>query len=199
MRNRAGKSKTFAIIMKLPISLILLSLTLGASGEDKPQYRDAATHEQIALKLRKAAETDVQTIQNVTTGEDPSKVNPPSDLLSSSDIICFNGLFSPPLQITRNALESNQVRASWVGKSFTRQIAPGSLLSKFHGAKQRATLRLPRRPANKSARAPISSWPPSGAAQFQLRPLKNPLQHPKPRPNHEIHIDPLFFLFRFGQ
>ncbi len=92
MRNRAGKSKTFAIIMKLPISLILLSLTLGASGEDKPQYRDAATHEQIALKLRKAAETDVQTIQNVTTGEDPSKVNPPSDLLSSSDIICFNGL-----------------------------------------------------------------------------------------------------------
>ena len=92
MRNQTRTSEPSVIIMKFTAPLVLLSLTLAASEETKPVYRDAATHEEIALKLRKAEQTDAIKVENITTGEDPSKANPPSDLLSSSDIICFNGL-----------------------------------------------------------------------------------------------------------
>ena len=53
--------------------------------------RDASTHEQLAMTYRKAAQQDPMRKMQPTKGVDPSVVNQPKDILSSSDIICYNG------------------------------------------------------------------------------------------------------------
>ncbi|MCH7225781.1 hypothetical protein [Haloferula sp. A504] len=63
----------------------------GAAEKDKPVYRDAATHDQLALELRKMQNRDPMKNREAVTGEDPSKVNRPVDLLEQSDIISFGG------------------------------------------------------------------------------------------------------------
>jgi hypothetical protein len=82
--------------MKRRSTLILLALALSASAEvqpqAKPRFRDAATHEQLALKLRKAEQKDPMKNLEQATGEDPSKVNRPVNLLEQSDIVCFGGM-----------------------------------------------------------------------------------------------------------
>ncbi len=62
-----------------------------AGGEDKPVYRDAATHDQLALELRKMERRDPMRNREAVTGADPSKVNRPVDLLKQSDMISFGG------------------------------------------------------------------------------------------------------------
>jgi len=62
-----------------------------AQGEGKLQIRDAATHEQLSISYRKAQQEDPMAKLKETTGNDPSIVNLPQDLMSSSDIICFGG------------------------------------------------------------------------------------------------------------
>lgn len=64
----------------------------GAGEKDKPVYRDAATHDQLALELRKMQNRDPMKNREAVTGEDPSKVNRPVDLLEQSDIISFGGV-----------------------------------------------------------------------------------------------------------
>lgn len=56
-----------------------------------PVFRDAATHEDLARKLRAAEANDPMKKMTPLEGEDPSKVNRPTDLLEQSDIICFRG------------------------------------------------------------------------------------------------------------
>ena len=53
--------------------------------------RDASTHEQLALAYRKAAQQNPMRNMRPAKGTDPSVVNQPKDILSESDIICFNG------------------------------------------------------------------------------------------------------------
>lgn len=60
--------------------------------ESAPVMRDAATHEQLTLALRKASQADPMKKLAPATGEDPSVVNRPKDLLSQSDIISFRGM-----------------------------------------------------------------------------------------------------------
>lgn len=59
---------------------------------DEPVMRDAATHEQLCLALRKAEQQDPMKNMPAAKGADPSVLNRPKDLLSESDIISFRGL-----------------------------------------------------------------------------------------------------------
>jgi hypothetical protein len=72
---------------------ITIALIAAASAEPEALVmRDAATHEQLALALRKADQHDPMKNMPSTKGEDPSVVNRPKDLLSQSDIISFRGI-----------------------------------------------------------------------------------------------------------
>lgn len=73
---------------------ILLSAVVHAEGvapPPPPEMRDAATHEELALTLRKFQQEDPMKSMAPAQGEDPSR-NPPKDLISQSDIICFRGM-----------------------------------------------------------------------------------------------------------
>ena len=57
-----------------------------------PVMRDAATEQQLVLTQRKAAQNDPMKQLAVSTLADPAVLNPPQDLLSQSDIVCFGGI-----------------------------------------------------------------------------------------------------------
>lgn len=63
-----------------------------AQQETKPVMRDAATHEQLVVALRKAEQNDPMKKLPTTQGEDPSVVNRSKDILEDSDIISFRGV-----------------------------------------------------------------------------------------------------------
>lgn len=54
------------------------------------KMRDAATHEELSLKLREIDTQDPMRKMSVSKKEDPAK-NTPKDLISQSDIISFGG------------------------------------------------------------------------------------------------------------
>lgn len=76
-------------------SLIVISLfsslavSIGLAAV--PAMRDAATHEQLSLVYRRASQEEPTRNLVLAKGPDPSTVNRPKDLISESDIICFNG------------------------------------------------------------------------------------------------------------
>lgn len=75
------------------MGILSAGAALGAVQSDaEPVIRDAATHEQLSLALRKASQADPMKKLAPATGEDPSVVNRPKDLLSQSDIISFRGM-----------------------------------------------------------------------------------------------------------
>ncbi|MCX6878857.1 MAG: hypothetical protein NTW21_34355 [Verrucomicrobia bacterium] len=78
---------------KLPqwVGLAVLAAMAARGTAEVPVMRDAATHEQLALTLRKAQQEDPMKRLPASKGEDPSQ-NLPKDLLSQSDIICFGGI-----------------------------------------------------------------------------------------------------------
>jgi hypothetical protein len=59
---------------------------------EEPVMRDAITHDQLVLKLRKAEQSDPMKILKLTKGEDPTVAHPPKSLLGESDILSFGGL-----------------------------------------------------------------------------------------------------------
>ena len=63
----------------------------GVAAERLPAQRDAATHEQLAQRLQQAQQEDPMQRLPESTGEDPAK-DPPQDLLSQSDVLCFGGM-----------------------------------------------------------------------------------------------------------
>jgi len=81
--------------MLTPICLIASAMIVSAETDQaptkpKPKFRDAVSHEQLALKLKASQEKDPMKDFTQTNGADPSKVNQP-DLLAESDILCFQG------------------------------------------------------------------------------------------------------------
>jgi hypothetical protein len=82
------------------------------------QMRDAATHEELLIERRKAIQLDPMKHLAVATGEDPSKANPPTDILAESDIISFRGLAT--LVPKRAILQTPQAYAGYL------QMEPGS-------------------------------------------------------------------------
>jgi len=88
-----------------------------------PPMRDAATHDQLLLKLRQASQQNPMAKFTSVEGADPSKVNRPESLLASSDILCFGGmavlvpkraiLQTPPKLADRIGLKPDVNFASW--------------------------------------------------------------------------------------
>lgn len=72
-------------------TIIFLSLLGSLSAVAAEEMRDAATHEQLVVAYRKASSEDPMRKQLPAKGPDPSVVNKPKDLVSDSDILCFNG------------------------------------------------------------------------------------------------------------
>ena len=77
--------------MKTPL-LFTTALLAGGASFAQPKMRDAATHEQLVELARKAEEKKTEPVFQPMQGEDPSKVNRPADLISRSDILCYNGV-----------------------------------------------------------------------------------------------------------
>lgn len=78
----------------IPCSLVILGglAPLGWSQASRMgEMRDASTHEQLAMTYRKAAQQDPMRNMPPAKGVDPSTANQPKDILSESDVICFNG------------------------------------------------------------------------------------------------------------
>ncbi len=72
--------------------LAIFVATPSVGAAEKPVMRDAATHEQLVQSLRQADQANPMKQMKPATGEDPSLVNRPQDLISQSDIIAFQGI-----------------------------------------------------------------------------------------------------------
>lgn len=72
--------------------VVVLATMTAAAHAEAPAMRDATTEEQLVLNWRKAAQTDPMKNMTLVKGEDPSVKNRPQDLLSQSDILCFEGI-----------------------------------------------------------------------------------------------------------
>jgi hypothetical protein len=103
--------------------ITMVLITAAAAETKAPVMREAATHAQLALALRKADQTDPMKNLPAAKGEDPSVVNRPKDLLSQSDIISFQGIATlvpkrailqiPKSCADRMKLEPNAKIVSW--------------------------------------------------------------------------------------
>lgn len=78
-------------ILSITAMLAALAPAVHAQVAGKPQMRDAATHEQLSLAMRKAEQADPMRNLPPAKGGDPTLVNQPKDILATSDIVCFNG------------------------------------------------------------------------------------------------------------
>lgn len=78
--------------MKRNLILYALLAAASASAQQKQQMRDAATHEQLAGVLKQQQANDPLRGLPQREGRDPSKENVPQDLISRSDVLCFNGM-----------------------------------------------------------------------------------------------------------
>lgn len=85
---------------QLAASLALTLVSAGQQGQAaapaeaapaKPAMRDAATHEQLIELTRKASLEKVEPVFTPRE-KDPSKDAQPGDLISRSEILCFNGM-----------------------------------------------------------------------------------------------------------
>lgn len=59
---------------------------------EKREYRDAATHEQLAAKLKIASAANPMKDLLPSEGEDPSVKNQAVNIVDASDVISFNGV-----------------------------------------------------------------------------------------------------------
>jgi hypothetical protein len=76
----------------IPCTLgVVLGLAPLAWSQKAGQMRDAATHDELTMAHRRAAQQDPMRDMQPAKGEDPSVANQPKDILSRSEIICFNG------------------------------------------------------------------------------------------------------------
>lgn len=83
--------------MNIPPPFICLGVSICATistlyGADRSEMRDAATHNELSLALRKADQRDPMKNLPQTQGDDPTLTNRPKDILGESDIISFRGL-----------------------------------------------------------------------------------------------------------
>ena len=77
--------------MKPILAISLFLAAHSAAQTTTPPMRDAATHDELALKYRKTLQADPMAQLKSVKGADPTLVNQPQDLVKSSDILCFNG------------------------------------------------------------------------------------------------------------
>jgi hypothetical protein len=91
--NQYGTNGLLEVLGKTAVSILMIAVVHaeGVPTPQAPEMRDAATHEQLVLKLRTAEQNDPMQKMNLSKGPDPSKVNRPESLLANSDILCFGG------------------------------------------------------------------------------------------------------------
>ncbi len=70
----------------------LLIALPAANAQERRQISEPATHEELAARLKQQQSDDPLRSLARQEGRDPSKENQPQDLLSRSDILCFNGM-----------------------------------------------------------------------------------------------------------
>lgn len=95
-----------------------------AQADPRTAMRDAATHDQLSANLRRVQSSDPMKQFKPSEGKDPSKENQPTDLLSRSDMLCFNGtatlvpkgsiLVTPPLFSDRIGMRSGAKIVTWL-------------------------------------------------------------------------------------
>jgi hypothetical protein len=73
------------------IPILILLAQPSAHCRENPPMRDAATHGQLVKIYSKALENSPAARFAPATGPDPSTAQPVRDLVSDSDILCFNG------------------------------------------------------------------------------------------------------------
>jgi hypothetical protein len=78
-------------ILSITTLLAVLAPAVHSQVAGKPQMRDAATHDQLSLAMRKAEQADPMRNLTPAKGGDPTLVNQPQDILTTSDIVCFGG------------------------------------------------------------------------------------------------------------
>jgi hypothetical protein len=91
MKSKSGDHEPIATMKLFPYSLIILAGLAPLAWSQPSEMRDASTHEQLVMTYRKAAQEDPMRNMPPAKGADPSVVNQPKDLISQSDIICYNG------------------------------------------------------------------------------------------------------------
>ena len=82
------------ITTRLPkwAGVAVLAGMVGGSHAEAPAMRDAATHDQLVMKLRQAEQNDPMKHLSAAKGANPAAVYQPKDILSESDIISFQGV-----------------------------------------------------------------------------------------------------------
>jgi len=109
----------------LPLVLgLLLSPFAGAQEAPKKPMHDAATHEQLSAIRRQEQTVDPMRKFTPAPDKDPSKENIPTDIISRSDILCFNGLatlvpkqailFNPPQYADRIGMKAGAKIVPWM-------------------------------------------------------------------------------------
>jgi hypothetical protein len=104
---------------------LILSAGAGAQPAPRPVMRDAATHDQLSVTRRQEQSVDpMRKFTPAAAGKDPSKENIPADIISRSDILCFNGLatlvpkqaiiFNPPQYADRIGMKEGARIVPWM-------------------------------------------------------------------------------------
>lgn len=83
--------KPYPIILAILAPLVALGQPGGQERKERP-FRNAATHDELAKRLKYAQNIDPMKKLTPKTGDDPSKARPQSSLRNDSDILCFNGV-----------------------------------------------------------------------------------------------------------
>lgn len=83
---------TVISIAFLSTAAVMAEPTPAETPESKFRIRDAVTHDELARTLRKVEREDPMKKIKPAEGPDPTKVNQPGDLMSRSEVICFNGM-----------------------------------------------------------------------------------------------------------
>lgn len=111
--------------IKLAFGFCLLLVSgAGAQPAGKPVMRDVATHDQLSATLRQEQTVDpMRKFTPAAKDKDPSKENIPTDIISRSDILCFNGmatlvpkqaiLFNPPQYADRIGMKAGARIVPW--------------------------------------------------------------------------------------
>ena len=89
--DKSQPLETMKKIFHIASSLVMFGPVAFSQEARQPVMRDAATHEQLSLAMRKVSQSDPMRRMTMSKGADPSLVNQPQDLVASSDILCVGG------------------------------------------------------------------------------------------------------------
>ncbi|MES2438422.1 MAG: hypothetical protein V4584_05130 [Verrucomicrobiota bacterium] len=93
MKSIPPNVRSGSAVLIASVSIGLVPLSHGESAA-RPPMREAPTNEQLVLRLRQAEQQNSTKIENPSSAQDPSVTNRPQDLISRSEILCYNGILT---------------------------------------------------------------------------------------------------------